>query len=262
MTGIPSVGELVDPRDQADGADGDAAGGHAEPVGSRVGEAAYGTDDGLVVGHRLAHAHEHHVGDATRSARDLVAGQRACSGDDLLDDLGGGHVALESALAGRAERAGHAAPRLAGDAHGDPVGVAHQHRLDERSVEELPQRLAGGAAVGLEGAQRRHQLRQQPLDQLGALSRRQVGHLPGVVDEAGEVVGRELLRAEARQPELLEPRLALGRRQVGEVTRRLAAPLGLLEDEGKGLDGFTHNRPILPSGRCVVRIVASRPRFG
>ena len=133
---MPSVGQLVDPRHQPDRADGDAARGHAEPVGGRVGEAAYGADDRLVVGHRLAHAHEHDVGDATGSAGHLVARQRPGAGHDLLDDLGGGHVALQAALAGRAERAGHPAAGLAGDAHGHPVGVAHQHRLDERTVEE------------------------------------------------------------------------------------------------------------------------------
>ena len=201
------------------------------PSRRRVGEAAYGADHGLVVGQRLAHAHEHHVGDPARAAGDLVAGQRAGAGDDLLDDLGGGHVALQAALAGGAERAGHAAAGLAGDAHGDPAGVAHQHRLDQRAVEELPQGLAGGAPVGLHGAQRRHQRRQQRGDQLVALGGRQVGHLGGVVDEPGEVVGRELLGAEARQAQLLEQRLALVRREVGEVARRLLAAARLVEDE-------------------------------
>ena len=159
---MPSVGQLVDPRDQADGADGDAAGGHAEPVGSRVGESSYGTDDGLVVGHRLTHAHEHHVGDPTRPTGHLVARERSGTGHDLLDDLGRGHVALQPALAGGAERAGHAAARLAGDADRHAAGVAHQHGLDECSVEELPECLAGGALVGLLGLQGRHQVRQQP----------------------------------------------------------------------------------------------------
>ncbi len=243
--------------------DRDPARGHAEPVGGRVGEAAYGADDGLVVGHRLAHAHEHHVGDASGTAGDLVAGQGPRSGDDLLDDLAGGHVALQPALAGRAERAGHATAGLAGDAHGDPARVAHQHGLDERAVEQLPEGLAGGALVGLLDLERCHQVGQQSLDELGALAGREVGHLRGVVDQPGEVVGGQLLGPEARKPELLEPCLALGRGEVGEVARwlglRPAGPLGLLEDEGKGLDGLVidrlgHNRAILPSGRRESRI--------
>ena len=178
---------------------------HAEPVGRGVGEPAYGADDGLVVGHRLAHAHEHHVGDPARPAGDLAAVERPGAGQHLLDDLGGGHVALEPALAGGAERARHAAPGLAGDAHGDPVGVAHQHRLDQRAVEQLPQRLAGGALVRLEGAQRRHQPGQERRHQLVALSGRQVGHLLRVVDQPLEVVRGELAGAERREAGLLAP---------------------------------------------------------
>ena len=87
------------------------------PSGAGSVEPAYGADHGPVVGERLPHAHEDDVGDAARSARHLAAGQRAGAGDDLLDDLGRGHVALQAALAGRAERAGHAAAGLAGHAH-------------------------------------------------------------------------------------------------------------------------------------------------
>ena len=227
------VGQLRDPGHQADGGDGDAARGHAEAVGRRVGQPAYGADHGLVVGHRLAHAHEHHVGDPARTAGDLVARQRAGAGDDLLDDLGGGHVALEAALSGGAERAGHAAAGLARDAHRDPARVAHQHRLDQRAVEELPEGLAGGAAVGLEGAQRCHQLGEQRGDQLLALDCGQVGHGCRVVDQSAEVVGAELLGPEARETEVDEVRLALVRSEVRQVLRRLLAAARLGEDEGE-----------------------------
>ena len=118
-------------------------------------------------------------------------------------------------------------------------GVAHQHRLDEGAVEELPQRLAGGALVGLERAQRRHQVGQQRGDQVVALAGREVGHLRRVVDQPREVVRRELLGAEAGQAHLLEQRLALGLVEVGEVARRLLAAARLVEDEGQGLDGLT-----------------------
>ncbi len=235
------LGQLADARDQTDGRDGDAARRHAQAVGRGVGEAAYGADDGLVVGQRLAHAHEHHVVDAAPAAGHLVTVERAGPGDDLLDDLGGAHVALQAALAGGAERAGHAAAGLAGHAHRRAARVAHQHRLDEGAVEELPQRLARGALVGLHRLQRRHQVRQQRADQLGALPGGQVGHLLRVVDQAGEVVRRELLGPEARQPVVLEQLLALGRGEVGEVARRLLASARLLEDQrerGHALGGL------------------------
>ena len=223
---------------EADGRDGDAAGAHAEAGRRGVGEATYGPDDGLVVGERLAHAHEDDVGDATGTAGHLAARHRPGPGDDLLDDLGGRHVALQTAHAGGAERAGHAAAGLAGDADGGAVGVAHQDRLDEGAVEELPERLAGGALVGLERAQRRHQVGQQRRDEVVALAGREVGHLGRVVDEPAEVVGGELLGPEARQPHLLQQRLAARLVEVGEVARRLLAPARLVEDEGQGLDGL------------------------
>ena len=213
---------------QPDGGDGDAARGHAEPVGGRVGEAAYGADDGLVVGQRLAHAHEHDVGDAAGAAGHLAAGQRPGAGDHLLDDLGGGHVALQPALAGGAERAGHAAAGLAGDAHRGAVGVAHQHRLDERAVEEPPQRLAGGARGRPRGcAAASSASAGTPRPAGPALGGRQVGHLGGVVDQPGEVVGGELLGAERRQAVLGRQRRPLvggrGRRGGAAACRGRAA---------------------------------------
>jgi hypothetical protein len=183
--------------------------------------------------------------------------------DDLLDDLGGRHVALETTLAGGAERAGHAAAGLAGDTDGGAVRVAHQHRLDERAVEELPERLARGALVGLHRAQRRHQVGQQCGDELVALRGGKVRHLGRVVGQAPEVVHRQLLGAEAGQAHLLEQGLAAGLVEVGEVPRRLAAASGLVEDEGKGLDrlialGHRTDHPI-PSVTGTIQRVSCRP---
>ena len=151
----------------------------------------------------------------------------------------GGHVALQAALAGRAERAGHAAAGLGRDAHRDPARVAHQHRLDQGAVEQLPQRLAGGALVGLERAQRRHQVRQQR--RRPARARWPAGRsviCAGVVDQPGEVVVRELLGPEPGQPELLEPRLALGRgRGRRDGAAAFAASAGSSKTRGRVLMG-------------------------
>src|SRR5699024_1062474 len=91
------LGQLVDAGYEAHGADGDAPRGHAEPVGGRVDHATHGADHGLVVGHRLSHTHEHDVGHATGAAGNLSALHRPCTGGDLLDDLTGRHVALQTA---------------------------------------------------------------------------------------------------------------------------------------------------------------------
>ena len=122
------------------------------------------------------------------------------------------------------------------------LGVAHQHRLDERAVVQPPQGLPGGAAVGLEGAHRRHQRRQQGLDERVPLVGGQVGHLVRVVDQPGEVVRAELLGAEAREAPLHQQVHPLVGGQVREVLGRLAAA-GRVEDQGKlGV----HDDPILP----------------
>jgi hypothetical protein len=166
---------------------------------------------------------------------------------------------LEATLAGGTERAGHAAAGLTGDAHGRAIGVAHEHRLDESTVEELPQRLAGRALVGLEGAQRRHEVRQERADELIALACGQVRHLGGIVGEATEVVVGELLGTEAGQPHLGQQVLATGFIEVGEVARRLLAATRFVEDEGQGLDGFIrHRSPILPPGRPKRRVSGRR----
>ncbi len=199
---MPSPRQLVDPRHEPDRRHGHPARAHPEPGRRGLGEAAYGADHGLVVGQRLAHAHEHDVGDPGRSARDLVPRQRPGTGHDLLDDLGGGHVALESALARGAERTRHAAAGLGRDAHRHPVGVAHQHRLDQRVVEQPPQGLPGRAAIGLERADRRHQRRQERRDDLVPPVGGEVGHRRRVVDEPVEVVRRHLPGPERREPEL------------------------------------------------------------
>ena len=143
---------------------------------------------------------------------------------DLLDDLGSRHVAGEPGLSRRTERAVHATPGLARDADRDAVGVAHEHRLDDGTVMEAPRVLHRAPVVGDTPHDRRQQGREQVGDELGAHRLGQVGHLPGIVLEPLEVVGRQLLGAEALVPQRLHGLLALRRREVGEVTRRLAPP--------------------------------------
>ena len=167
----------------------------------------------------------------TRSAAVVVAllaaeaavGDEAVGAHDLLDDLGGRHVAGEPRLAGGAERAVHAAAGLRRHAQRDAAGVAHEHRLDEGAVVQLPQELDRVAAVGLEAPHLGQQRRQHPVDELLATLGGKVGHVGRVVGPVGEVVLLELLRAEAGEAELLDLRDALVGRQIGEVDGRLAA---------------------------------------
>ena len=127
-------------------------------------------------------------GSAERAVR-----RGARRGTDLIDDLGRRQVAGEAALPGGAERAGHAAAGLAGDAHRDALAggaarrVAHQHALDQRAVVQSPQRLAGGAVVGGDGAD----LVEQPREQRGAESA--ACYLQLLLADALPGIGRERL---------------------------------------------------------------------
>ena len=89
------------------------------------------------VHHRLAHAHEDEVVDRLGAAEV----------EHLVEDLGGGQIAPEPHLAGRAERAGQRAARLRRDAdRAALVAIAHQHRLDRPAVGGAEQRLDGAVA--------------------------------------------------------------------------------------------------------------------
>ena len=227
VTGMPSLGQLVDRRHQADRRHGDAAGATC-PSPSGAGSVSRRTApiDGLVVGQRLAHAHEHDVGDPRRAPpgrRRLAAASAARAGDDLLDDLGGGHVAGQAGLAGGAERAGHAAAGLAGDAHRDPVGVAHQH-----ATRRARRRTAATASCG--SCRRRPRSVRTGVSSGGSSAatsssadrRGQVGHLRRVVDEPLEVVRRAAARPGTRLAQRLD-----GRRRARRGSRSARCRGGL-----------------------------------
>jgi hypothetical protein len=63
-----------------------------------------------IVGERLAHAHEHDVADHALVLE--ITAESFRSEPDLRDDLGGGQIAAETLLRGRAERAVHRATDL------------------------------------------------------------------------------------------------------------------------------------------------------
>ena len=100
-----------------------------------------GAPDPLVVGQRLPHPHEHHVGEPPGPGRPDRLGH-------LLDDLPGGELALEPGLSRGAELAGHGATGLGGDADGDPVGVVHEDGFDLRVVVERPEPFGRLPVIG------------------------------------------------------------------------------------------------------------------
>ena len=152
---------------------------------------------------------------------------RARTGDDLLDDLGGRQVAGEPFLSGGAERAVHAAAGLARDAHGHPAGVAHEHRLDEGAVVQLPEELDRVAVLRRQAAHLGEQGREEALRQGSAYVLGQVGHRLDVGVVPGEVVVGQLLGTEGGQPHLLDGGDALVHRHIREVLLGLGDAGGL-----------------------------------
>ena len=221
------VGKATDLRREPDGGDGDVALRDAKPIRAGLGDLADCGEQAVVVGQRLAHAHEDDVGQARALRRHHRGG---CA--DLVNNLRGGQVAVQTALAGSAERTRHAAARLGRNAQRGAVRVAHEHGLQQDPVVQAPQGLGGVALVGFHGAHGVEQgWEQRVLDQL-ALGLGEVRHGQRVRLKLAVVVARDLVRAELRQPELLEGLDAFLFGQVSKVLRRHAALRGKELDLG------------------------------
>ena len=116
--------ERVDLVDESDGRDRDVAVAQAEAV--RIVEQRYRLHHRVVVVERLAHAHEHDVGDPLAARCELAREEPR-----LVEDLAGGQVAAEPGLTGRAERARKRAARLRRDAERRAVAeMLHEHGFD------------------------------------------------------------------------------------------------------------------------------------
>lgn len=134
--------ELEDAGDDADGADADFAG--PEGDAAVVGEDVEGVHDGVVVMHRLAHAHHDHVAEFSVGK---IAREDAADVEDLGDDFAGAEVADEAHLPGGAEDAAHGAAGLGADADGVATVVTHEDGFDGLAVAEFEEEFAGEAVA-------------------------------------------------------------------------------------------------------------------
>ena len=132
------------------------------PVG---GHGLRGGKDGVEVVHRLAHAHEDHVGQLA------VFGD----GEELVQYVAGAEVAVEALLAGDAEAAPHLAAHLAADAQRGAVLFGDVYRLDVMPVKHGKQVLLGAVAAHL-ASHRRLAAYIGHLVEACALGQREVGH--------------------------------------------------------------------------------------
>jgi len=214
-------GELVDLRHETGRGQRHAATRDIEA--EVVHQHADGGDDIAEIGERLAHAHQHHVGDAalaTRLETEFTVGE-----PDLADDLGGGEVAVEALLRRGAERAVEHAAHLRGDAERAAIGLGDEYRLEGLRGIGAQQPFAGAVRRGM----RRDDLGHLDLGvqrELGAEVARQVAHrfkaaLAALVEPAHELARAEGLAAQRR-----DERLQLGPREAEQVGSRVEGSLG------------------------------------
>ena len=212
--------ELLDAGDHAHRGYGDVARGNAEAFGRHGGNLSYGGQHGVVVAHRLAHAHEHDVAQAALSPGHFAVAHHLGGHTHLFDYFTGGHVTGQAKLAGGAERAAHAAADLRGDAQRGAGRVSHKHRFDEGAVEQLPQGLDGGAFVRHLAGHLGDELREKRGGGLAALGCRKISEFGGIHIEMAKVMVGELLDSELRQSEFGRFLDALLGRHIHKVQRR------------------------------------------
>ena len=99
---------------------------------------------------------------------------------ELAYDLGGGEVAIEPLLAGRAKEATHCAACLSGNAQRSAVVFRNEHRLHCVAVAHIKEPLAGAVGRMLDGNDRRRFDVGQVM-QLGPKALGQIAHCIKVV---------------------------------------------------------------------------------
>jgi len=125
------LGEGVDLRDDAGGADGDVSGSDLQTM--RIIDDVDEPHRLVVVVEGFADAHDDDMADPLTD--DFL------NGEDLLDHLAGRQVALFLLQAGGTEGTADVAAQLRGDADAVAIVVAHQNGLDDVAVIELQQEL-------------------------------------------------------------------------------------------------------------------------
>lgn len=138
------LGQVGQGPGHAHGADRDLALGHAQIPAQRL----HRPQDRLDIEQRLAHSHEHHMAGA------LI--HHLAHAQHLINDLVHRQRALQSLLAGGAEKASHGAAHLAADADREPIIGGDAHRLEAEAIsggeQQLDGAIAGDAALKFAGA--------------------------------------------------------------------------------------------------------------
>ena len=226
-------------RRDAGGGDGDPPPGN--PQALVVGDDVQGVGDVVEVIERLAHAHEHDIGQLApvRGRRPFA---QVVPGDlHLGDDLAGGEVADQALGAGVAEGAVQRAADLTGDAEGARAGdVGDEHRLGLDPRRELDQPLDHPVLGLLAGGDLRAG-QSEVLGQGRAVLLGDVGHRlevgdPEIVDPAPDLAGPHLRLVRSDRAGVDQRGAQLRPRQTGEVRPHGGTNgAGKVEGDGQGV---------------------------
>ena len=172
--------------------------------------------DIVVIVERLAHPHQHDVGQLPVLLRRRPFAERVARHHDLPDDLGRAQIAHQALRAGMAEAAGQGAADLRGDAQRAAVAFRDVDGLDLLPVVEAQQPFAG--AVDRDARRRdRRPAQLVVLGQSFAERLRQIGHRGEIGDAAMIDPVPQLAGAERLGPERGHFLGDLGAAQTDEI---------------------------------------------
>ena len=163
---LGNVSKLANTGNNAAGRDGEVTNADTDAIG--VVEDAQRLENLVVVGKRLALAHEHD----TRRALAKVVGDV----EHLVNDLLRGQRTLKAVQAGSAKCTSHTAAGLSGYANGELVATGHADGLDGNAVVILEQVFTGAVLGNLLGELGRR-VKSKCLFELLAKGLRKVGHI-------------------------------------------------------------------------------------
>ena len=196
----------------------------------------------LKIVQRLPNSHQNDVGNGCAAVMLRI--------QDLVQNFSRRQIPDLPAQGGRAERAPHPAPHLAGGAHGIAVLVAHKHRLHAVSVPEPPQIFDCPVLLGRLFA---GDFRPEHVAQISQLFPQHFGEIAHLLQHSAPAQpGKELLGPEGRLFQLLEQRGQLLRGH-GAVVHHWALP---------PFRSLQRKKPSVPSMWGQSVLLSSMEKFG
>ena len=215
-------GQFPDARHHANGGNRDVTCGDAEAFGRHGTNLADCAQDGFIVAHWFAHAHEHDVAQSSGASGHFTVTHGLRGHTNLLNDFACGHVPGQSQLSSGAEWATHAAADLAGNAKRGSGGITHQYGFDQRPIKQAPQRFDGGASIGDLACHLMDEFREESFSRVGASCRRKIGKFFRIDIKMAIVMISQLFDPEFRQSKFLGLTDTFLFGHIGEMQWRLA----------------------------------------